>query len=32
LIRLFELAGWILDRLPTLLVTAVARLAGKLAF
>ncbi len=32
MIRLFELAGWILDRLPTLLVTAVARLAGKLAF
>ena len=32
MIRLFELAGWILDRLPTLLVVAVARLAGKLAF
>ena len=32
MIRLFELAGWILDRLPTLLATAVARLAGKLAF
>ena len=32
MIRLFELAGWILGGLPTLLVTAMARLAGKLAF
>ena len=32
MIRLFELAGWILNMFPTLLVVAVARLAGKLAF
>ena len=32
MIRLFELAGWILDRMPVVLVIAVARLAGWLAF
>ena len=32
MIRLFELASWLLARLPALLVTAAARLGGRIAF